>query len=201
MKTKILLLNFLVFAVIFTACNNANKSIEKENAIEKEQMESDEMTLDMQKTKKAIAILSAKSNSGITGMVTFTEKDGMVTMEANIKDATSGMHAIHIHEKGDCSAPDGKSAGGHWNPTNSDHGKWGKAPFHIGDIGNISVNDNGKGLISSTTDKWCISCDDANKNIIGKAIIVHQGSDDFSSQPSGAAGSRIGCGEIIVEEM
>ena len=104
---------------------------------------------------------------------------------------------VHIHQKADCSAEDGTSAGGHWNPTNEKHGKWGDAEgYHKGDIGNFEVDANGEGTVSMTTDEWCIGCDDENKNIVGKAIIVHDGVDDYTSQPSGAAGTRVGCGVI-----
>ena len=147
-------------------------------------------------SKIATAIIQPKSNSTISGKVTFIEKNGIVTMEATIANASEGNHAIHIHAEGDCSAPDGKSAGGHWNPTNENHGKWGETPFHRGDIGNLVVGADGKGTISRETDLWCIGCEDETKNIMGKAIIIHQGPDDFTSQPAGAAGARIGCGVI-----
>ena len=78
------------------------------------------------------------------------------------------------------------------------HGKWGNSTgYHKGDIGNFKVKNDGKGTITLTTDEWCIGCEDITKDLIGKAIIVHQGIDDFVSQPSGAAGSRISCGGII----
>ena len=68
--------------------------------------------------------------------------------------------------------------------------------YHKGDIGNFNVDNNGNGSVTLTTDEWCIGCDDPNKDITNKAIIVHQGVDDFTSQPSGAAGTRVGCGVI-----
>jgi len=147
---------------------------------------------------KAIATIMAKSNSNVKGSVTFSQIDDKVSMVANLSGLTPGNHAIHIHAVGDCSADDGSSAGGHWNPTNVNHGKWGTSPFHIGDIGNIVADVNGNGTIRRETDVWCIDCDDETKNILGKSIIIHKGIDDFSSQPSGAAGARIGCGEIIL---
>lgn len=149
--------------------------------------------------KTAIANIASKSGSKVTGNVTFTEKNGKIFMKASIAGLSAGNHAIHIHAIGDCSAEDGKSAGGHWNPTKENHGKWMEEPFHTGDIGNIVADEEGKGTIIRTTDLWCISCDDDKKNVVGKAIIIHAGPDDFSSQPSGAAGPRVGCGEIIVE--
>jgi Cu-Zn family superoxide dismutase len=145
----------------------------------------------------ATAAIQAKSDSSVTGTIKFKEANGKVSMQADLEGLSPGDHAIHIHAIGDCSAPDGKSAGGHWNPTNENHGKWMVAPFHVGDIGNLVVGEDGKGSISRETDLWCIGCDDSDKNIVGKAIIIHQGPDDFSSQPSGAAGPRIGCGEIV----
>jgi Cu-Zn family superoxide dismutase len=147
--------------------------------------------------KKAIAKIEAKSGSTVSGTVTFTEKDGIVTMKAALAGLSEGNHAIHIHAIGDCSAPDGKSAGGHWNPTNENHGKWMEAPFHIGDIGNLVVGADGTGTIDRTTKLWTIGGKDATKNVVGHAIIIHEGPDDFSSQPSGAAGPRVGCGEIV----
>ena len=118
-------------------------------------------------------------------------------MYAMIENASQGVHAIHIHEKGDCSSEDAKSAGGHWNPTGEPHGKWGISPFHKGDIGNLEVRSEGKAVLKIETDLWCIGCDDTKKNILDKAIIIHQGQDDFQSQPSGMAGPRVGCGKIV----
>jgi Cu-Zn family superoxide dismutase len=147
--------------------------------------------------KKAIATIEAKSGSTVSGTVSFIEKDGIVTMKAALAGLSEGNHAIHIHAIGDCSAPDGKSAGGHWNPTKENHGKWMEAPFHIGDIGNLVVGADGTGTIERETNLWSIGGKEANKNVVGHAIIIHEGPDDFSSQPSGAAGPRVGCGEIV----
>jgi len=108
------------------------------------------------------------------------------------------LHAIHIHEKSDCSSDDGKSTGGHWNPTGTSHGKWGSPDgFHKGDIGNLTADENGKATVTLKTDLWCVGCQDDTKNVVGKAIIVHSGEDDFTTQPTGAAGGRISCGGII----
>nr|WP_321247030.1 superoxide dismutase family protein [uncultured Psychroserpens sp.] len=149
-------------------------------------------------TKKVIVVLDPKSNSGVKGNVVIKQEKGVVSMIAVLSGLTEGEHAIHIHEKADCSSDDGKSSGGHWNPTAQQHGKWGDATgYHKGDIGNFSANANGQATISKITDEWCIGCGDESKDILGKAIIVHQGVDDFKSQPSGAAGSRVSCGGII----
>lgn len=142
--------------------------------------------------------MEPKSDSNVQGLVNFVEKDGQVAMSATFSGLTPGEHAIHIHEKADCSSDDGKSTGGHWNPTAQPHGKWGDTGgFHKGDIGNFLANEDGSAVVSFETDAWCIGCGDPNKDILGKAVIVHQGIDDFTSQPSGAAGARISCTGII----
>src|SRR5512147_449485 len=79
---------------------------------------------------KAVAVLEPRSGSKVTGTATFTEHEGKVMMKVVVSGLTPGDHAIHLHEVGDCSAPDAMSAGGHWNPTSEKHGKWGHAPFH-----------------------------------------------------------------------
>ena len=143
--------------------------------------------------------LQAKNDSKVSGTVSFTEtEEGKVKMVAIMDGLTPGVHAIHIHEKADCSSADGKSAGGHWNPTGQPHGRWGaKTGYHRGDIGNFETEENGSATVTFSTDEWCIGCDDETKNIIGKSIIVHAGVDDGKSQPSGNAGARVSCGGII----
>ena len=148
--------------------------------------------------KTIVVEAEPKSDSNVTGTITFSEDDDQVLMNAVFSGLTPGSHAIHLHEFSDCSSPDGKSTGGHWNPTFENHGAWGnETGFHRGDIGNFEANENGEATISFETDLWCINCDDETKNIIGKAVIVHQGQDDFVSQPSGAAGSRVSCAGLI----
>jgi Cu-Zn family superoxide dismutase len=148
-------------------------------------------------TKSLNLVFESKSNSKVTGTATFVEKNGKVTFTAKISGLQPGIHAIHIHEKSDCSAADGSSAGGHWNPTFKKHGKWGEAEHHRGDIGNFTADEKGNGTITLTTDEWSIGGEDPTKDILGKGLIVHQGADDFVSQPSGNAGARVACSAII----
>ena len=119
-------------------------------------------------------------------------------MRATFLGLDEGEHAIHLHEKADCSSADGTSTGGHWNPTYEQHGKWGSEDgYHKGDIGNFTADADGNATVEFMTDEWCIGCGDDTKDILGKAVIVHQGVDDYTSQPSGAAGARIACTGII----
>ncbi|KAF2517077.1 superoxide dismutase family protein [Flavobacterium foetidum] len=141
--------------------------------------------------------LEPKSNTSVGGTAVFTEKNGKVTFTAKITGLQPGVHAIHIHEKADCSAADGSSAAGHWNPTFKKHGKWGSAEYHKGDIGNFTADAKGNGTITLTTDEWCIGCGDASKDVLGKGLIVHAGADDFTTQPTGDAGGRVACAGLI----
>lgn len=177
--------------------DNAKDSLDNQTEMnsEKGNMEEDAMTENSMDVKKVVVDLKGMEGSDITGQVVFTEENGEVTMKATVKGLADGTHAIHIHENADCSTM--AAAGGHWNPTNQPHGKWGaEEGYHKGDIGNFEINDEGVGTITMTTDEWCIGCDDENKNILGHSIIVHEGVDDFVSQPSGAAGARMACGTI-----
>jgi Cu-Zn family superoxide dismutase len=153
--------------------------------------------LNSKETKKLVLAFESKSNSKVSGTATFIEKNGKVSFTAKLSGLTPGVHAIHIHEKSDCTAADGSSAGGHWNPTFKNHGKWGIGEYHKGDIGNFIADENGNGTINMTTDEWNIGSGDPTKDILGKGLIVHQGTDDFTSQPSGNAGARVACSAII----
>jgi len=192
-------LSIIAIALIaFTSCKEEKKESLKE--VEKTEEVKKEINPSKNSTEKIVVRvrLESKSGSEATGKMIFTEKNGEVTLDAKFMGLSPGTHAIHIHEKADCSSEDGKSAGGHWNPTFQNHGKWGdENGYHKGDIGNIEVDENGYGKISVKTNEWCIGCDDETKNILGKAIIVHQGTDDFVTQPTGAAGARVSCGGII----
>ena len=181
----------LLFIGLCLSCKETKK--EEEKAPMQEEPEVEEVNIEVVSFN-----MEAKSGSDVSGSVTFTQEEGSVAMVAQLSGLTPGEHAIHLHEKADCSSDDGKSTGGHWNPTAEPHGKWGAAEgFHRGDIGNFIADDDGNATVEFSTDLWCIGCEDEVKNIRGKAVIVHQGVDDFTSQPSGAAGARISCTGII----
>ena len=143
------------------------------------------------------ALTGTYPDTSVTGTAKFDAQDnGKVKMELEITvPAKAGKSvAVHIHEHGDC-GDNGKASHGHWNPTNSQHGKWGSANFHVGDIGNVKLDKDGKGKLSLETDLWTLG-GTPQKNILSKALIVHGGVDDYTTQPTGNAGSRIGCGVI-----
>jgi|SRR5690554_3153182 len=182
----------MLMSYTLVAKNNNKEGIDEVNSIQKPSNSNGD-------DKKTIIInVISASNSNAVGSVTFKESYGKVSMIAKLHGLNPGMHAIHLHENADCTSEDGKSAGGHWNPTKENHGKWGDAEgYHKGDIGNFEADSDGKVTYEFSTDEWCIGCDDKKKNIIGKSVIVHEGEDDFTSQPSGDAGIRVACAPIL----
>jgi Cu-Zn family superoxide dismutase len=138
--------------------------------------------------------LAAKSGSQLSGKATFTEVDGGVKVTVQVAGAPPGKVATHVHEKGDCSAPDGASAGGHFNPAGKPHGLPGSPERHLGDLGNIEVKPDGTGATEIVVQGANLRAGDPN-SYLGRAIIVHDKQDD-GGQPVGNAGGRIGCGVI-----
>jgi len=193
---KKLIYSLLIFSLIYTvSCKNEKKEA---STTEDPTLEEGVIENKVPETKTITVNLDAKSGSKVSGEVIFTQNDGKVTMVANITGLKPGEHAIHLHEKADCSAEDATSTGGHWNPTFEKHGKWGSSDgYHKGDIGNITADENGLATLTFETDEWCIGCGDEKKDIVGRGIIVHEGVDDFTTQPTGNAGGRVTCGGII----
>ena len=154
------------------------------------------------KGSKAISahadISATKTDTSGSGTADFVQKtDGTVemTLQLSFPAKASQTVAVHFHEHGDCGDM-GKGAHGHWNPTGENHGKWGSAAYHSGDIGNIQLDATGKGKIKLSSNRWSIGGDDKT-NILNRSIIIHSGVDDYTSQPTGNSGSRIGCGVIL----
>ncbi|MBT8178083.1 MAG: superoxide dismutase family protein [Eudoraea sp.] len=192
-KISILLVGIVCIA--FYNCKDAKKGAKDAAEEAQEMVEEVEETIEV---KTITFTMEPKSDSNVTGTVTFTEEDGMVKMVGVFSGLSEGEHAIHIHETADCSADDGTSTGGHWNPTREPHGAWGaQEGYHRGDIGNLIADADGNATVEFSTDLWCLGCEDETKNIIGKAVIVHKGKDDFVTQPTGAAGARVSCTGII----
>lgn len=145
----------------------------------------------------AQATMAAASGSKVEGTVHFSMKGETVSVHAKLTGLEPGEHGFHVHDKGDCSAPDGKSAGGHFNPHSVDHGDPKGETHHAGDLGNITANAEGVAEMTVELPTSFLSlAPDAANNIVGRAVIVHGGADDLKSQPSGAAGPRLGCGVI-----
>ncbi len=145
--------------------------------------------------QKALARIDPKSGSTLTGLATFSEVQGGTLVEIHVENAPVGWHAVHVHEKGDCSAADGSSAGGHFNPATLNHGSpHAVGAHHAGDLGNMEVTADGKGHHVILMPDLAVAS--GPNSVVGHAIVVHAGIDDLVTQPTGNAGGRIGCGEI-----
>ncbi len=145
-----------------------------------------------QDVRAASAQLEPKSGSKVTGIVAFAKVGDEVRVVAYIQNLTPGKHGFHIHEKGDCSAPDAASAGAHFNPTQQHHGGPMTAEHHAGDLGNIEADASGNAQLN-WKGKLSLSGKDS---IIGKSVVVHEKEDDLKTDPSGNSGARVGCGVI-----
>lgn len=144
---------------------------------------------------KAVAVLHPTQGNKAQGVVTFAKEEGGVRVVAKLTNVPKGVHGFHIHEFGDCSSPDGSAAGGHFNPTAMAHADRTAEKRHVGDLGNITADDQGNAQLDYV-DKH-LEFSGAN-SIIGHAVILHANPDDYTTQPTGNAGGRIACGVIGV---
>jgi Cu-Zn family superoxide dismutase len=145
--------------------------------------------------RKAICVLHATSGNEVSGIITFTQKPEGVLVEADVLHLSPGKHGFHIHEFGDCSAPDGTSAGGHFNPERMQHGSPHDAHRHMGDLGNLDADETGRARLRYLDPELSLA---GPHSIIGYSVIVHADEDDLKSQPTGNAGPRVACGVIGV---
>src|SRR5690606_25298249 len=122
---------------------------------------------------RAQAAMQPTQGHSAKGVVEFTQRGDDVAVAASLTGLAPGEHGFHIHEKGDCSAPDATSAGGHFNPTGKPHGN-----------ARLNATIRGASLRGGAT------------NLIGRAVVVHANRDDFRSQPAGDSGARVACGVI-----
>jgi len=147
------------------------------------------------KEPTATAKLEPRSGSKVQGTLTFTQIGDVVRVTGEISGHTKGPKGYHIHEKGDCSAADAMSTGGHFNPHKSKHGGPYDPVKHAGDMGNIVFNNAGVAKVNFTVGDISVS-KDAPHGIIGRAVSVHAAADDLKTDPTGNAGGRVACGVI-----
>lgn len=144
---------------------------------------------------RAVAVLNPTENSQVRGLVTFTKVGSEIRVVADVTGLTPGKHGFHIHEFGDCSAKDGTSAGGHFNPATQPHGAPTDTQRHVGDLGNLEAGADGKAHLEWADSKLALG---GVSSIIGRGVIVHASIDDLKTQPTGNAGARLACGSIGV---
>lgn len=142
----------------------------------------------------AKAVLAPTAGNETQGVVTFTQVEGGVRIQAEVTGLTPGNHGFHVHEKGDCSAPDATSAGGHFNPTGHQHGAPTDSERHAGDLGNLAADETGRAVLDWVDPSMKLTGD---ASIVGRGVIVHADEDDYATQPTGNAGGRVACGVIV----
>lgn len=149
---------------------------------------------EMQAVTKAVCKLVPIGDSEVAGMIHFTKEGNQIHVEGEITGLKPGKHGFHVHEKGDLSDKEtGKSAGGHFNPTDKPHGRPTDSERHVGDLGNIEANADGVAKVDIVDEVIQLN---GENSIIGRSIVVHAGEDQFT-QPSGDAGDRVAFGDII----
>ena len=143
----------------------------------------------------ATAVIEPRSDSSLSGTSQFTTVDGGLGAHVEVLGAAPGLHGVHVHEKGDCSDPKALSAGPHYNPNMGAHHGGPVTPVrHGGDLGNMQVDSSGKGVLDIVVTD--VSVNDPANGIVGRAIVVHEKTDDLQTDPAGNSGARIGCGVI-----
>jgi len=146
------------------------------------------------KGPNAEALLQPTKGNTAAGTMTFAQEQNMVLIKGQFTGLTPGAHGFHIHEKGDCSAPDGTSTGGHFNPYGKRHGNPSTPDHHAGDLPMLVAGADGTARFTALMDG--LSLEYGPGNILGRAVIIHAMPDDYTTQPTGNSGARVACGVI-----
>lgn len=186
-----------IVSLIFISCSGGDMNQDQNMDMDMDQ--SGEMGSQASELTELVSVLHPTSGNDVSGVVRFfaTEEGTRVVAEISGLEPNS-THGFHIHEYGDCSASDGTSAGGHFNPEDQPHAGPDSAQRHVGDLGNITADDEGYAEADFVDPMLTFS---GPTSILGRGIIVHAGEDDLESQPTGDAGARMSCGVIGVAQQ
>ena len=154
-------------------------------------------TVDSYDGPSALANLAPTKGNKVAGRVTFTPKGDRVQMVATVFDLAPGTHGFHIHEKGDCSADDATSAGGHFNPLGKPHAAPATSDRHAGDMPMLVADSYGNATLTTELDIVKVG-GGGPTDVVGRAVIIHKDADDFKTQPTGNSGARVACGVITM---
>lgn len=145
---------------------------------------------------RATAVLAPTEGNAAAGTLTLVSEAEGVRISGTLTGvAPGGTHGFHVHETGDCSASDASSAGGHFNPNGHAHGHPGQGEHHAGDMPNVVADENGNLMVDLHVPGLSLA-DSGAMDILGRALVLHAGADDYTSQPAGDSGPRIACGVI-----
>jgi Cu-Zn family superoxide dismutase len=145
----------------------------------------------------ADAVLVARSGSAVTGTITLRETARGLRLRGEVRGLEANAeHGFHIHEKGDCSAPDAMSAGGRFDPDAVAHSRHGQRVHHAGDMPNLRADASGVARVDQLLEDVTVS--PGPRSAAGRSLVVHRDPDDYTSQPAGNSGPRIGCAVIVL---
>ncbi len=145
----------------------------------------------------ATASLKPTQGNNASALVNFRQEKSGVLVTAEAKGLSPGLHGFHIHDKGDCSAPDATSAGGHFNPTGQPHGDPHGPAHHGGDMPMLEADANGNARLEARLEGLTIGS--GPTDIVGRGVIIHAAPDDYHTQPTGNSGARVACGVIVAK--
>jgi Cu-Zn family superoxide dismutase len=189
-KRSVLLGAGLACAITLAACKQ-----ETEPAVTEEPMaEATALPATEPTPTEEVAAAQLSGPDGVTGVVNFTAMGDGAHMVARVEGATPGSHGFHLHQNGVCDPPEFTTAGDHFNPTAADHGGPQSAAHHAGDFGNIEVGADGTGNLELHV--MGVTVAEGPNSIVGKSLVLHGGTDDLTTQPSGNSGPRIACGVV-----
>ncbi|WP_373894121.1 superoxide dismutase family protein [Virgibacillus natechei] len=211
MKRWIMIIFVLALALVLSACGGDEQEPDnpqqdyqdqEEKSSEGNTENTDEEAEQTSATEEEEKLISLTGNDGdVVATATLTEDESGVAISLEGADLPSGTHGFHIHENPSCEQAGGfESAGGHFNPTDANHGFDDPEGPHAGDLPNIEVNEDGTVEEEVTADMVTLEKGQDNSLYAGggTALMIHSGADDYISQPSGDAGDRIACG--VIEE-
>lgn len=213
MKRWIFILFVIAFIAVLAACgaNNGDENDIDENADPEEDNQTDEESgnqeqeggtdeaaTDNATVEEEVLVSLEDADGSVVATATLTEDDSGVNISLEAENLTPGTKGFHIHENAACEAPDFESAGGHYNPTDANHGFDDPEGPHAGDLPNIEVQEDGTANETVTADTVTLDQDGENSLYAdgGTALVIHSDEDDYVSQPAGDAGDRIACGVI-----
>lgn len=186
MTTKIWFAPLLALGI--AACGNPETA--EDTAPEEAAGAMQDTAMDMQQMQQATATLQTAEGAE-AGTATATAEEGGIRISLAAMGMEPGEHGAHIHMTGTCEAPTFESAGGHWNPTNEQHGLEDPDGQHAGDMPNLTIAEDGSGTLEYTleggTFEQLLDAD-------GSAMVIHAGRDDQTTDPSGDSGDRVACG-------
>ncbi|GEN83376.1 superoxide dismutase-like protein YojM [Sporosarcina luteola] len=181
MNKKVVILLLMSAILVVAGCSKSKKTM----PVSGEQMET-----------IITPLLNTEGNK--IGEVTLVQETEGVMINVEAKDLKPGLHGIHIHETGVCTAPDFTSAGAHFNPTGKEHGFDNPKGFHLGDLPNIEVPEDGKVTMKMTTGEITLKPGQENSILDGDgvALVIHSDPDDYKTDPAGNSGDRVACAAI-----